>query len=322
MPKLSVIICVYNAEKYIRRCAESLFSQTLDDIEYIFIDDNTPDKSIEILRDVISKFPERAPFVHLIHHKENLGVATSRTDGMKLATGAYITHCDSDDWIEPDAYMIAYNAAINNDADIVTFGYRLHANDGSFEDVAKVCSGSGLEIIEQWNFTTVLWNSIIKSSLIKDNDIYPFIGINSGEDTNVILRAYLYAKKVLGLQNIFYHYNRSNVDSITSISYKKNLELFLKPNIASLETWFEEHNQPLDIIYKLKSAIKGDILFRKDVADVKLAYHTWPEVNQYWCNLKWYSRNTQFILKVGLVAPFILKIFIKVRTVLNKRFKN
>lgn len=320
MPKLSVIVAVYNAGKYIRRCAESLFSQTLDDIEYIFINDCTQDESFVILDNIISEYPERANSIRIITHNKNMGVAASRSDGMKLASGEYITHCDPDDWIDVDAYKKAYETAIRNNADIVTFGYRVHSKNNITEDVVKACNGSGLEIINQWNFTTVLWNSIVRNSIIKDNSIYPFDGINSGEDTNVILRAYLFAEKVCGLNEVFYHYNCTNDNSITSISYRENLEKFVKPNIASLESWFRDNNQPMEIIDKLKSAIKGDILFRSDVADVKLAYNTWPEANRYWSNLNWYSKKTQGLIKLGIQFPGILSLIFDIKALFSKYF--
>ena len=108
MPKLSVIIPMYGVEKYIGRCAESLFAQTLEDVEFIFIDDCTPDRSVEILQEVIDRNQPRFAgmnwIVRIEHMPTNGGQAAVRRHGVEVATGDYLIHCDSDDWVEPDAY--------------------------------------------------------------------------------------------------------------------------------------------------------------------------------------------------------------------------
>lgn len=100
MIKVSVIIPVYNVEKYIEHCARSLMEQTLMDIEYIFVDDCTPDHSMEILQRVLTDYPERLESIRIIHHTQNSGLATVRNTGLQIAQGEYIIHCDSDDWVE------------------------------------------------------------------------------------------------------------------------------------------------------------------------------------------------------------------------------
>ena len=125
MPKVSVIIPVYNVEKYIERCSENLFSQTLDDIEFIFIDDCTPDRSIEILKSVLERFPNRKETVKILKMPKNSRQAAVRKYGMELATGDYIIHCDSDDWVDVDLYEKMYTEAVRSDADVVICPIRL-----------------------------------------------------------------------------------------------------------------------------------------------------------------------------------------------------
>ena len=103
-PKISVIILVYQTESYIKRCAKSLFEQTLNEIEYIFVNDCTKDKSIERLKEVVKDYPQREPYVKILNLEQNRGQAFARQYGIKHATGDYIIHCDSDDWITPDMY--------------------------------------------------------------------------------------------------------------------------------------------------------------------------------------------------------------------------
>ena len=97
MPKVSVVIPVYGVEKYIERCARTLFEQTIDDIEYIFVNDCTKDRSIEILEQVIKDYPQRKGQIRIENMLTNSGQAAVRRCGIELATGEYIIHCDSDD---------------------------------------------------------------------------------------------------------------------------------------------------------------------------------------------------------------------------------
>ena len=96
---VSVIIPIYKVEKYVCRCAETLMQQTLEDVEYIFVDDATPDKSMEVLSTVLAKYPHREEQIHIIHHKKNQGLPAARNSGLRIATGEYVFHCDSDDYV-------------------------------------------------------------------------------------------------------------------------------------------------------------------------------------------------------------------------------
>ena len=148
MPKVSVIIPVYGVKKYIERCARSLFEQTLDDIEYIFVDDSTPDNSISILRKVLSEYPNREKQVKILHHEKNKGLAQARQTGLKIASGEYIAHCDSDDWVDVHMYEEMYNKAIEEDADVVVCDYVV-TNDTSVIKTINACHAkSAKQLIE------------------------------------------------------------------------------------------------------------------------------------------------------------------------------
>ena len=104
MYKVSVIVPVYNAGRYIERCLRSLFEQTLDSIEYIFVDDCSPDDSMDILKRVLDEYPERKDDVKILTHQVNTGQSGARRDGMRIASGEYMIHCDADDWVDTDSY--------------------------------------------------------------------------------------------------------------------------------------------------------------------------------------------------------------------------
>lgn len=100
IPKVSVIIPIYRVEPYIERCARSLMEQTMREcIEFIFINDATPDGSMRLLKQVLDDYPARASQIRIINHNENKGIAYTRSEGIKEAKGQYIGWCDSDDCV-------------------------------------------------------------------------------------------------------------------------------------------------------------------------------------------------------------------------------
>ena len=120
---ISVIIPIYNVELYIERCVRSLMEQTLENIEFIFVNDCTPDKSMIILQRVLEEYPVRKEKVKIIEHKQNKGIAATRNTGLKYVSGQYIIYCDSDDWIERDMYEKLLKKALVTCADIVACDY-------------------------------------------------------------------------------------------------------------------------------------------------------------------------------------------------------
>ena len=119
MPKISVIVPIYNVSAFIGRCVESLMMQTLDDVEFIFVDDATPDNSMMALKEILACHPEREGRVKILHHEQNQGLPAARNTGMHEATGEYIFHCDSDDYVEPDMLARLYETAKEKQADFV-----------------------------------------------------------------------------------------------------------------------------------------------------------------------------------------------------------
>ena len=118
--KVSVCVPVYKAEKYIERCARSLFDQTMrDGIEFIFVDDGSPDNSLEIVRRVLADYPNRAHQVGFVRHETNRGRVAARWSGIRVAKGDFITHCDSDDSVDPELYERMYGLAESEGLDAV-----------------------------------------------------------------------------------------------------------------------------------------------------------------------------------------------------------
>ena len=150
MPKISVIVPMYNVEQYIERCATSLLEQTLDDIEYIFISDKSPDNSIGVLKKVLERFPSKAGFVRIVERPTNGGIAAVRRDGILLATGDFVIHCDADDWVDTNLYEKMYTEAIRTKADVVICPIRdEYADHGVTRPLINQYL-TGKAIIEHW----------------------------------------------------------------------------------------------------------------------------------------------------------------------------
>lgn len=219
MPKVSVIIPVYGVEKYIERCARSLFEQTLDDIEYIFVDDCSPDKSIAILENIIKEYQPRLKKEHknvrIERLSKNCGLPNVRRYGINLATGDYIAHCDSDDWVDVHMYEEMYDKAIEEDADVVVCDFC--STDCENEQYSKGLISKEREnvIVDVllWRIAGCLWNKLVRRKEYTDHDlIYPTH--NMGEDAALIVQILWNAKRISYLPEPFYYYYM-NQTSIT-----------------------------------------------------------------------------------------------------------
>lgn len=279
MPKVSVIVPIYNVEKYIERCLRSLFEQTLDDIEYIFVNDCTPDNSMIILEKVLEEYPHRIKQVKIINHEQNQGQAGARTSGMKAMTGEYMIHCDPDDWVELDMYEIMYNKAIEHNNDIVCCNWVIEKNRDSIKQ--KIYYGATpQDSLKRCLYNPSLCNKLIKTELIKNNNIYPYEGINCGEDLNVVIRSLYYAKTLKILDIYPYHY-WSNQQSITQNNHKTQFYNSHKPNVEKLCQFLNDKGNEYIILQNYIKFIEKYGLISKSCNDFKLWSKTWPECHKY-----------------------------------------
>lgn len=281
-PKVSVIVPIFNARDYIERCAHSLFGQTLDDIEYIFVDDKSPDDSLVILDGVLAKYPGRQTRVKVLSMAENSKQAAARDRGVWESTGEYVIHCDPDDWVDADYYEKLYNTAKGGGYDVVT-GDFLYEYDGK-----TIANDINLDILnprdalftDKHTFFT-LWLFMIKSDLIKDNDIHFFPDVNLMEDWGFVLRAMFFAKSIYHVTDTFYHYRKDNPRSITAPENIKRFsgqrELFVKYLDAFLKEQGCKTEEALCVL-RAKRDIKNGLLSVDTIKDWK---KTFPEAAVY-----------------------------------------
>ncbi len=186
MPAVSVIVLVYKVEEYIERCARSLFGQTLEDIEYVFVDDCTPDASMEILERVLDGFPQRRSQVKVLHNEVNQGQAYSRRRGVEAASGDYIIHCDSDDWVEPDMYAKLYCKATAEGLDMVMCRMRLVYPDHVEPSADKFGTDDVLGALIRQDILDHLPDKLITRKAYEKGITYP--KCNMSEDSAMLIQ--------------------------------------------------------------------------------------------------------------------------------------
>ena len=277
MPKISVIIPVYNAEKYIIRCVDSLLNQTLADLEVILIDDHGSDKSIEVVKKYIENH-ERENMFRFAATPVNSGPGAARNVGIKLAKGKYIAFVDSDDWVELNMYFDLYSEACKYDADIC---YCQALQEGSEIKKTKILNNP---VVEQGVFTkenkaffltnyiAYLWTFIFRRDFLIENEII-FPLEKSSEDSYFVAASVLCGKYISRVDKPMYHY----VVFPESLSKKKNENRY-KDKIKAFEHLFyfakskeiySTFQKELDFIFIKKAYLMGIIDYLRNSDNAK-----------------------------------------------------
>ncbi|GAE35933.1 glycosyltransferase family 2 protein [Halalkalibacter akibai] len=213
IPKISIIVPVYNVELFLHKCIISILSQTFKDFELILINDGSTDKSGEIC-DVYSQKDSRIKVIH----KKNEGQSSARNKGLEIARGDYIGFVDSDDWIEQDMYKTLYESSIKANADIAVIGFREVNEKGNV--LSEYLPQNLLlgEILKK----AYPWNKIFKRDLFFSNNLN-FIEGRYYEDLELIPRLFVHSKKTIGLDSVGYNYLK-RVGATTSARDSKILD--------------------------------------------------------------------------------------------------
>lgn len=206
--KISVLVPVYNIEKYIARCAQSLFEQTFKDVEYIFVDDCSTDNSSTILREVANSYPSAN--VHIIRHEHNRGSGAARLTGMKTAKGEFITFVDGDDFIPKNALEVLAKKQEETGADMID-GASDSFTDDNFYDKQVPYKGKNYaeKMIMQNIVPHHMWARLIRRSIFTDNGILFKEGVNQAEDYSVMCRVAYYAS-MAWTDEVVYHYRQGH----------------------------------------------------------------------------------------------------------------
>ena len=207
---VSIIVPVYNVEPYIEQCCRSVFEQTYDNCEFIFVDDCGTDRSMEILYGLIEEYAHLKDLIQVIRHDGNKGLAATRKTGIESANGDYIQFVDSDDFIENNMTEDLVAIAMEHDADIVVCDFdsinrvRPQNIDMSIKELdGRQCMCWGL--CGNMRFVNV-WTKLFRRSLLYDNKLYAPPRTRYDEDGCIVFRAFYLAEKVVSTQKVLYHY--------------------------------------------------------------------------------------------------------------------
>ena len=215
MDKISIIIPVYNVEKYVEKCADSLFSQSYKNLELIFINDGSTDKSGELCHKIADTNPDEQIKIIVID-KENGGVSSARNCGLAIATGKYIMYVDPDDYCEPEYVEKLYRAIKDNECDMAECSYYIDYTPDNIkpftlpfsEDVITDVYGALFyeKATGRMNkLPAYLWLGIFKADVIKENDIRFDESVKYGEDFLFFVEYSRFCHKIAVVNEPLYH---------------------------------------------------------------------------------------------------------------------
>lgn len=290
-PKVSVIVPIYNVEKYLRRCLDSVAAQTFSDYEVIMIDDGSTDSS----RDIAAEYAEKLPQFKLFDNAKK-GVANARNVGVQNSSGEYVAFVDSDDFVAPEYLEVLYCTASAVDADISTCNYaKFYQEKGKYHTILirkpseKVYTNTKFTkmVLNDIRVRSYVWNKLWRRSLftdngIKFNDIY-------FEDIAICPQLIHSANKIAVTDKCLYNYTQRK-GSIMSSAMAGKINGYIY-TLALMRNFFENHN-----CYGTYKLMYGKLCFCVAFANLYNVF----EVHKAHKSFKYYGRN----IKVSFTAPF------------------
>jgi len=293
IPKVSIIVPVYNVERYIAKCIDSILSQTFNDFECILVNDFSADNSGKIC----DEYAEKDKRIKVVHKKQNRGLPQARKTGFGISLGEYIQFVDSDDWIESDMVEALWEKTTKEHCDIITSDYFFEKDDTTEiikQDIVNFDKTAIIKKILNNDIKAYVWNKFISRKLLEHAE-FP-IGSNF-EDVVLTIQNICNANKIAHISKPFYHYcynsqsisNNKENKIVTSIEKVNNLSLticFLKKNYGELKTFEPELSSRVN---KVKNSFFTDKYLRRN----KELFKLYPE-SQF---LRW---RISYILKLFL----------------------
>ena len=318
MPKLSVIVPIYNTEKYLRECIDSILAQTFTDFELILVDDGSTDKCGEIC----DEYARRDHRIRVVH-QENAGVTCARKAGAALSKGDYVTYVDSDDWIDANTYSnIMFHIEMHN-ADIGIFAI---LQEKSLPTLISNCIGEGVfskEMLQGTVYQRMLFdyssncsgviaslcNKVIKREILQKSIAVIPNELDYGEDAIAGYLCMLNASTVYISNEPFYHYR----DNPLSVSHMDSS--VMKKRILALDREMRKSLSGYDI--DMSNQINGHIA-RHTVEQVRsdLLYATDRSLYKRWCNARNFCRQPQIAFALERAYPQICNTKEKIKVLL------
>ncbi|MDR0834544.1 MAG: glycosyltransferase [Candidatus Symbiothrix sp.] len=331
---VSVLIPVYNVSAHIEKCAHSLFNQTLENVEYIFVDDMSPDDSVAKLNAVIEQYPARKNDIKIIKHSINSGQACARMTAFNASSAEYLSFVDSDDFIDTDMLKTLYKTAIKNNADIVVSDIRFVYDGGETLIKPDNISGTGkrqaIKLVEGKDCFNAVWNKLIKRDLFAKIDITFPKNFTFQEDRYFMIQLYFNANTIVKVDKAFYNYVRYNVNATTA----KTTAIHFENTITFwhlIEQFFQQqgiYDNYEMIVSKAKVKNKiGLMMSTKSFSLRKKYFNLFRKEEIYWSQQPQFMQEIKlgeklmlsFSVKRQLRLSYLLYLFIAIKTKFRKK---
>ena len=317
-PKVSVVIPIYNVSQFIERCVHTLFEQTLQDLEYIFVNDCTPDNSMEILASLIDEYQNRQSQVRIINHEKNQGLACSRIDGIRIAKGKYIAHCDSDDWVDLDLYEKLYNKAEESGADLTICDFVCEYTSG--RDSEKIvtnfnCSPrQALQRMHNESFYCMVWRCLFRREFVLQHNLLPLPHVDMWEDTCVTIPACYYANRIAKVNDAVCHYF-INDQSLCANSAKPKLYEDRKATVSYLESFFSD-KQDIDatLLIAFWKLLAKSYMLTSSSFDPKRWKDEYPETHRYIMRIHSIPAQLRYLYKITSITTLPIRLMMRLKT--------
>lgn len=282
--KVTILMPIYKVEQFLEKTLDSVFTQTYQNLDYVFVNDCSPDNSIQVLKDTISKYGIDTKRYVIVDHEENEGIAVSRADCLANANGDYVFFVDSDDWIEKETVEKMVEATQGGTIDIVGCDYMKDclSKETTYhhENYADTCRENMYRCLN-YDIATVLWKLLIRRSLFDNFTITPHVDIV--EDYIMSVKLYYYAKSFVAIPHAYYHYVQYNQARV-SLQTLWSVNMHIK-GVEEVEAFCRDKGlYDEDVEHKLllrKFNIKSNFL-TKLLLDYQSYRNTFPEAKAIW----------------------------------------
>lgn len=312
--KVSILVPFYKVENYVGRCVESLFTQTYKNIEYIFVNDCTPDKSMDVINEMIDKYGVSSQ-CKMIIHDQNQGISASRNDCLDNMTGDYFLFIDSDDYIDLDMVELLVEAALSENADISGCGYVEEYGDRSIEHPQKYTNDHNemMKAITLLTIKGVMWKLLVRSTIVTEhrNEVRFIPDRNMVDDYLFCCQIFYYAKRFAGVDRCMYHWIQYNPNNYTHTT------IFAVESQAAAIRMTEKFYRDKEIYESLETVLlqrkfisKLPLLLDNACFDVKRWRNLFPECNEIWRTMN-FSIGNKVLFRTALSPLYGLSSVLK-----------
>ena len=314
--KVSILIPIFRVEKYVEECLRSVFEQTYENIEYVLVNDATPDNSMQVVRDIIMKYPKRKQSVIVLENETNKGIAFTRNRLLQNASGDFIYFVDSDDFIEKETVEKFVDAVQNSDVDIVRCNH-FRYDQGKITTILRTPLKEGEDLLTHClaseNAMTFLPLLLIRRSLFVDNDISFPEDVKACEDFLISVKLFYYTKKLADIPDALYYYRMENTQSITH--NEKMFKINACRSFEKIEEFLKEkgiYEQYKEYLLRQMFTCKQSFLVSKSSRDINRYISTFPESSKCYKSFNYSKKQNLLFYLAEHKHILLLKLLCKI----------